>query len=174
MLFDPFRFARNGELLEKVVSLTPEGRLEGVIADKSDLSLQMKGYKTEQHRYVLEGSLQGFVVVQCQVCLENFQMPVAIEFRLYLVKSEKQADDLQQEFEPLIIEDDSLALIDLVNNELILSMPVAISHIEVEGKDCINKDLFSSGNLDKEIQEEKKSSPFAVLKLLNSIKQKDS
>jgi len=173
-VIEPFRFARNGEQLERVVSLLPEGRLEGVIAEKSDLTLQLQGSKPEHNRFVLDGQVRGTIIAQCQVCLENLQMPVDIQFRLYLVKSDEQAEKLGQEFEPLIIEDDSLLLSELVKNELILSMPVAISHIEVDGIDCVNKDLYSSGNLDKEFQEDKKSSPFAILKSINSIGKKDS
>ena len=167
-MIDPFRFARTGEQLEKVITLLPEGRLQGVIADKCAVTLQLEGSRNEQNRFVLEGHISGFVVVQCQVCLHNMQMPLDVDFRLVLVSSEQQADNLQQEFEPIVIEDNSLALSELVINELILSMPVAISHLEVDGKDCASKDSFSIGNVDtfdkEKRQEEKESSPFAILK----------
>ena len=163
-MIDPFRFARTGEQLEKVITLLPEGRLQGVIADKCAVTLQLEGSRNEQNRFVLEGHISGYVLMQCQVCLQNMQMPLDIDFRLVPVSSEQQAENLQQEFEPIVIEDNSLALSELVINELILSMPVAISHLEVDGKDCATKGSFSIGNLDEERQEEKKSSPFAILK----------
>ncbi|MCP3673352.1 MAG: DUF177 domain-containing protein [Gammaproteobacteria bacterium] len=174
MLIDPFRFARTGEQLVTNISLLPEGRLQGVIADKSDITLDLTGSRNEYKRFMLEGHISGFVSVQCQVCLENLQMPLDINFRLFPVISEEQAERLQQEFEPIVIEDNSLALEELVTNELILSLPVAISHIEIDMKDCANRDNFSAGNLEKERQEEKKSSPFAKLESLKTTKQKDS
>lgn len=167
MLIDPFRFARAGEQLVKVIDLNPEGRLDGIIAAKCNVSLLLKGSRNEANRLLLEGNIEGFIDVQCQVCLESMQLPVDIAFRLLPVSSEQQAERLQDEFEPIVIEDNSLALSELVINELILSLPVTFSHIEVDGRDCARKDSFTAGM----VQEEKKTSPFAVLK---SIQQKES
>jgi len=174
VLIDPFRFARTGEQIKTVLSLMPEGRLQGIIADKSNITLNLKGSRNENRRFMLEGHISGSVSVQCQVCLENVQMPLDIHFRLFPVMSEEQAERLQEEFEPIVIEDNSLALTELVTNELILSMPVATSHIEIDGKDCAEKGSFSAGNLEKERQEEKTSSPFAMLESLKTTKRNES
>ena len=174
VLIDPFRFARTGEQLVTDLSLLPEGRLQGLITEKSNITLNLEGSRNEYKRFMLEGHISGSVSVQCQVCLESIQMPLDINFRLFPVMSEEQAERLRQEFEPIVIEDNSLLLEELVTNELILSLPVAVSHIEIDGKDCANKDNFSTGNLEKERQEEKKSSPFAKLESLKTTKQKDS
>ena len=171
MIIDPFRFAKKGEQLEKVLSLTSDGRLQGVITGKSDVTLTLEGGRFENKRLMLKGNIKGSISVQCQVCLHNMQMPVNIDFKLFPVSSEQQAESLQEEFEPIVIEDNSLALIELVTNELILSMPVAVSHIEIDGRDCVDKDIFSSGSPVLDTKEETKISPFAVLK---SIKQKSS
>jgi len=171
VFIDPFRFARTGEQLETVISLLPEGRLQGIIADKSSINLNLRGSRNENRRYMLEGHISGAVIVQCQVCLEKMDVPLDINFRLFPVMSEEQAERLDQELEPIVIEDNSLALNDLVTNELILSMSVTYSHIEVDGSDCADKANFTAGDLQQEYQKEKKSSPFAILK---SIKQKDS
>ncbi len=170
MLIDPFRFAKKGDQLDKVFNLLPEGRLEGIITGSSDVNLHLEGNKTEQRKFVLDGRLTGNVCVQCQVCLENIHLPVDFDFRLYPVSSEQQAEDMQKEFEPVIVEDNSLALDELVINELILSMPVVTTHVDSDGKDCAVKVSFSSGSLPEEVQDEKNTSPFAIL---NSIKQED-
>ena len=170
MLIDPFRFAKKGDQLEKVFNLKPEGRLEGLITANSDVNLHLEGNMTEQKKFVLDGRITGKVSVQCQVCLDNIQMPIDFDFKLYPVSSEQLAEDMQQEFEPVIVEDNKLALDELVINELILSMPVVSTHIDNEGKDCTDKVSFTSGSLPEVKQDEKKVSPFAIL---NSIKQKD-
>jgi len=160
-VIDPFRFARSAEQLERVISLSPDGRLEGIIAETCDITLQLNGGRHENKRFVLDGHISGSVVVQCQVCIENMAMPLNIDFRVFPVKSEEQAERLHDDFEPIVInENNNLALKELVTNELILSMPVAFSHIEIEGVDCANMDNFTSGV----VQEEKKISPFAMLK----------
>jgi len=170
VLIDPFRFARKGDQLETSFKLEPEGRLQGIITGTSSFDLQLQGNKTEQGRFVLDGQISGIASVQCQVCLESIKMPVKYQFRLYPVSSEQQAEDLQQDFEPIVVEDNSLAIKELVINELILSMPVITTHIEIEGNDCANKSNFSSGTLPEESQKDINSSPFAIL---NSIKQED-
>lgn len=171
MLIDPFRFARKGEQLERVLSLSPEGRMEGIITQKSEVVLTITGNKNEDNRYVLEGHIGGDAIVQCQVCLEDMKMPLDIDFRLFPVMSEEQAERLYKDCEPIVIEDNSLDLNELVINELILSMPVALSHIDADGSDCADKEKFTVGELPEESRNEKKSSPFAILQ---SIKQKDS
>jgi len=131
----------------------------------------LKGGRNDDRRYVLEGHIDGSVIVQCQVCLENMKVPLDINFRLFPVMSEEQAERLKEDLEPIVIEDNSLALSTLVTNELILSMSVTNSHIEFDGTDCIDKDSYNSGTVEEFRQEEKKESPFAILK---SFKQKDS
>ena len=160
-MIDPFRFARSGEQLEKVISLSPKGRLDGILAEKSDITLQLNGGRHENKRFVLDGHINGSLIVQCQVCLETMPLPLDIDFRVFPVKSEEQAERLHEDFEPIVInENNNLALEELVTNELILSIPVAFSHIEIEGNDCANMDNFTSGI----VQVEKKISPFAMLK----------
>jgi uncharacterized protein len=160
-VIDPFRFARSGEQLEKVISLSPKGRLDGVLAEKCDITLQLNGGRHENKRFVLDGHINGSLIVQCQVCLEKMALPLDIDFRVFPVKSEEQAERLHEDFEPIVInENNNLALEELVTNELILSIPVAFSHIEIEGNDCANMDNFTSGI----VQVEKKISPFAMLK----------
>jgi len=170
MLIDPFRFAKKGDQLEQVFNLEPEGRLKGVIAGPSDITLHLEGSISEQKKFVLEGKIEGMICVQCQVCLENIRMPVEFEFRLYPVSTEQQAETLEKECEPVIIEENSMALRELVVTELILSMPVVTTHIDIEGKNCADNSSFSVGNLPEDCQNDKNSSPFAIL---NSIKQKD-
>ncbi len=160
MIIDPFRFAKRAQQLNTIVQLMPVGRLEGVIAQESQLNLLLNGGRNENNRLVLSGEINGTVKVICQVCLDIVEYPVDITFRLLPVISEEQAEKLNQNIEPIIIEDDKLELDELVNNELILAMPVAICHRDVDGKDCADKDNFTVG----EIEHQTKSSPFDVLK----------
>ena len=160
-MIDPFRFARIGEHLEKLICLSPDGRLEGILAGESEIFLTLDGSRHENKRFMLNGHIAGFAKVQCQVCLEQMKLPLDINFRVFPLRSEEQAERLQEEFEPIVINDDNrLALSELVTNELILSMPVASSHIEIEGVNCANKDDFTSGK----VEVKKKVSPFAILK----------
>ena len=171
MIIDPFRFSRAGEHLVKVLKLKPIKRLDGIIAENSDVTLNLIGSRNENNRFMLDGHIEGSVNVQCQVCLENLSMPLDIRFRLFPVMSEQQAERLHEDLEPLVIEDNSLDLIELVINELILTMPVVSSHVGIDGTDCADNISFSVGDISKHIEDEKNSSPFAIL---NTIKQKDS
>jgi uncharacterized protein len=171
VLIDPFRFARSGEQLNTILSIKPDERLRGIIADSCNVNLALNGNRHENKRLMLEGQISGSVIVQCQVCLEKLHVPIDINFTLFPVSSEEQAERLQQEFEPIIITDNSLALEDLVTNELILSMSVTYSHREIDGVDCIAENDFISGKLELDESDEAKSSPFLILE---TIKLKDS
>ncbi len=68
----------------------------------------------------------------CQRCLEVFRYPLEIDLSLALVDaSEEQIDpDLQNSVETWEIEQDKMRLVDLVEESLIMAMPLAPTHDE--------------------------------------------
>jgi len=162
VIIDPFRFAKKSEPLERVITLQPKDRLEGVILENSEITIHLSGNRNHKGRLTLEGELSGSVKLRCQVCLENIDYPVDVSFKLVLVSSEERAEELTENEEAIIIIDDQLELEELVTTELLLAMPVSASHRDITGNDCISDDALVSG----ELETQKSSSPFDVLKNL--------
>ena len=100
----------------------------------------------------------------CQRTLQRFLMPVRIEQRLGLIRSEAEEAALPPGYEPLLMpEDGMLRTADLVEDELILAVPVIPV---MPGTEAVEQDWLAP---DAEPEPERVN-PFAALA---SLKKKD-
>jgi uncharacterized protein len=80
-----------------------------------------------------------------------------LDFSLAFVKNENQAEGLSEHLEIYLFEDEEQSLIDLISDEILLSIPMVPKH----DIDCLSS--FRENNN----YEQGKENPFAVLKNIN-------
>ena len=68
------------------------------------------------------------VALTCQRCLGPLRLPLTSESRVGLVESMEQADRLPAEVEPVWVEDGRVDLGELVEEELLLALPLVPAH----------------------------------------------
>lgn len=73
----------------------------------------------------LKGRICGELRLVCQSCMKPFSWPLQAELELRLVSSEAEEKRLLHECEPLLVEDDTLHLHTLVEEEVLLALPLA-------------------------------------------------
>lgn len=73
----------------------------------------------------LQGSIEGELELGCQRCLRRFRWPLRAAVDLRLVGSEAEEKRLLHECEPWLVEDDSLPLREIVEDEALLALPIA-------------------------------------------------
>lgn len=73
----------------------------------------------------LKGRIEGRLGLECQRCLQPFRWPLSLDLDLRLVGSEAEEKRLLHETEPLLVEDDSLPLQAVVEEEALLALPFA-------------------------------------------------
>ena len=104
-------------------------------------------------------ALKGMVAVTidavCQRCLEPMQLPLGAELRLLFTDAEIDAG-YSEEFEVWEMEEERLRPLDLVEEVLIMSMPISALH--VDDAVCVEPDT------DEEASEQGTTRPFADLK----------
>ena len=122
-----------------------------------DLSL---GADEESTRFC-RVQLKTEVVLQCQRCMEPFTYGIMSDFVHGVVASQAEAETLADQYEPIIVQDGLLIVQDMIEDELILKMPIVPMHADVE---CKVK-MPVTDSLWTEV-EENGQSPFHVLKLL--------
>jgi len=111
----------------------------------------------EQGQAWLQGEIRTEVVLQCQRCLEKMQYPIVAEFRLALLRHESEAENIPDEYEPLIVTTVPVRTVDILEDELILSLPVIAKHQH----DCL-AELNSKDETGQETSVDTQN-PFAVL-----------
>jgi uncharacterized protein len=119
-----------------------------------------------EFRRVISGALKGDVQVLCQRCLESTTITLKDSFKLALVETESQADKLPADLEPWVCTDIKLVLADILEEQLILCMPIVSYHQEncaPTGRLILNAPETST---ETSADKQDKPNPFAILQSL--------
>ncbi len=131
--FDAYRLAREGGVLEGTLDAMASDRLADRVADVDDLpgevAWRIAGTTDALGRPALAIELSGHVPLECQRCLEPFDFPVAQRTVAVLAKDEAEADALDGDSdEEVLVADHPLLAAELVEDELLLTLPFAPMH----------------------------------------------
>ena len=126
---DPWRLAATGASLESVVALDRMSRLTSLLnSSKGQVEFRLRAGVDQQGIHFIEGHGETRVETICQRCMEPMSLPLVVEFRLGLVHSHREAIDLPDEYEPLVVPQDGVSAPDLLEDELILALPLIPKH----------------------------------------------
>lgn len=121
----PEKLAKLHRVVAGVVDIAQLTRLQGLLADNTgQISVQM-GFDTDREGLtVIDMQIQGKLMLVCQSTLEAFAYPVDIQVLVSPIKDEKEVDRLPMHYEPFIYADDTFAPEVLVEEELLLALPL--------------------------------------------------
>ncbi|MCK8516490.1 YceD family protein [Methylonatrum kenyense] len=134
---DPFRLAAAGGRLNGRLPLAIMRRLGEALLDQSGevrVALQFDRHQ-DCHGQVV-GQVEARVRMRCQRCLRPAELELLVPVSLGVVRSESEAERLPHELEPLLVGDDRYRLSDLVEDELLLALPVVPMHSE-NATECV-------------------------------------
>lgn len=138
-------------------------RFRALLAEDSGLiQAELACSRDEENRYLIQLAITADIMVVCQRCLEHLPQTLTSENLLAVVWTDEQAAHLPRYLEPLIVEDDGCNLWELVEDELILSLPSFSYHDTEECKQILagfNSDLAP----EPQAAAEDKPNPFNVL-----------
>ncbi|RLA19529.1 MAG: metal-binding protein [Gammaproteobacteria bacterium] len=151
----PLSLAEKGCLIKGEYPLASLARLQGMLACyegnvRFDLNFERKG-----RMRVITGSVLADLGLDCQVCMEAIDLSVDRKVSLSVVTSIEQAERLPEEYEALLLEsvEETVVLMDIVEDELLLALPDVAKH-----GDCSNGE-----NINEEAEREESVNPFSVL-----------
>ena len=154
-IIDAFEFARDGRVLDGTISLVEFPRLMDLLHEfDGELHVRIEGRYDEERKSWLRIAGIGSVVLKCQRCLEAVEFPLRISSRLQLRAGDTEEinwsdDELDNDEFDIISASQPWLVRDLVEDEVILSLPVSPMH---EG--CVFPSFGAS---------DQKPSPFAAL-----------
>jgi len=154
---DPFRFAEQSLRLEGVVKIIDMHRLSASLNSTNEpVAVKLEFGVDEQGITFVKGHLKTTLILQCQRCMEPFVYEIISNFVLGVVNSLEEVDSLPEGYEPALAKDGLLALRELVEDELILNLPIIPRH---EPDICkVKLPLADAG-----WEQEKGENPFHVL-----------
>jgi uncharacterized protein len=133
-----------------------------LLDDAGEVDFQLS-FAREAGRQVIRGHFQTKLWMRCQRCLEPVQVPLEGEIGLERVVDETQVP--QTDLDPLILTDEEdVHLADLIEDEIILALPVVAMHEDVNCKACLSETTGQASEDDQQAR----TLPFAKLRdLLN-------
>lgn len=131
---DVQKWADREAVIEQVYPLSAFARLlEGAVDDKGDVTVNVRLHRDAQGLFVVEGRLATRVNLTCQRCLEPVATPIEADVRLWLLRSEEQAERLPDDADYLVLDEDGgIDLAAALEDELILGLPLVPAHDSCE------------------------------------------
>lgn len=162
---NPYRLAEAGAVLHGILHVKDMQRLcmelaqdDGHVEVRIELGVDQEGVR------FLRGHFEAHLMLQCQRCMESFAYEIIGDFLSGVVASEEEAKRLPDRYEPVLTDEDMLVLQDVIEDELIIALPIVPMHDQA---DC--KVVLSNITLGPEQEEiEKENNPFKVIEILRT------
>ena len=104
-------------------------RLGTLLAEQSGhVDVELGFSRDSGGRTIVSGTVTATVTLVCQRCLEHMRIELSPEVRASVVGTEDEADALPDELDPLLCPEGELRLLEMVQDELILALPVIARH----------------------------------------------
>lgn len=110
----------------------------------------------EQHRSIITGKIQTTLNVLCQRCLQVMSLPIETKVSLMILNNEDQ--DSPKNYDPLILTNPEISLYNMIEDELLLALPIVSYH-----KSCSSNEY----TIKQSDSDDLKENPFKILENLN-------
>ena len=128
---------------------------------KLEVDANLSFFRDDNNFRRIKGSVTGVMSVSCQRCLGPLDLRIQDDIELVLLESECDLTNLEPDLEPWIIEGAYLDPSEVVEEQLLLSMPIVSFHAEEE---CSNEPIDDIMRQDQNRADWE--NPFDVLKTL--------
>ena len=169
-LVDPLKLSKSRGVLEGSLPLSRLARAVGLlVSNEGDLQYKILFDIDHEDVPFLEGNVTGSVQLRCQRCMESLVHELQVSFKLSPVHRESQGSELPTEYEAIVMDEGKISPLRLIEDELILSLPLVPKHDEGDATCQVEVDTSQSEN-----EEETLEKPFEVLKSLKiKVKRKE-
>lgn len=158
-LVDPWRAVEAGCDYSGSLPLARMARLQEALREAlGEASFRLSFSRDLEGRGILRGEIDARLVLTCQRCLEAMEVPVSLSMVLALVSGLEEAGRLPEDLDPLLVTSEPLRLADLIEDELLLALPLIPRH---EPGACPASHVLAAKG--EERREEGPPRPFAIL-----------
>lgn len=156
---EPSRLADVAGRLEGKLDMGAMDRLrEVILGTPGQVEVSIAFTRDERGIIRITGSYRAEVKLLCQRCLQSMTITLANPISIGLVTADMESNQISGEFDPVVMESREIALLTLIEDELLLGLPMSAMHaLEI----C-------AANKARRKQAPEKPNPFAVLKNLKT------
>lgn len=152
----PFSLADSGQALDGEFPLARMPRLIEQLNDSGGtVKVSVQFGCDSQNIPFIRGEIRADLAMTCQRCMESVQVPVEVDVSLALLRSAAEMNELPAQYEPLVVDTIRLSLLTVVEDELLLALPIVALHDTAE--------CFAGERDSTEDGQDQVTNPFAVL-----------
>ena len=133
-VIDSLDFARRGMEISGEVPMAELPRMADLLTDfEGKIGYVLRGLMGRDSKPLLQLELDGTCNLRCQRCLKPLAYPISLVSILRLVsESEQEVSDIEDDEADSIPAEKRLNVLDLLEEELLLSLPIAPKHDDGE------------------------------------------
>jgi len=157
---NPYRLIEQRRELSGQLEIKRFSRLDDLLSDKEgsvNVELSFKG--NEVNLPIIRGSVTGELQLVCQRCMKPYALPLDCNIDVVLVKTDQEAERLQDSYDTWMVEESRIFLQDFVEDEILLGIPQLVMHEDCEPYRPLTEALPE----DSSAPEPEKNNPFSVL-----------
>ena len=158
---EPERLAADGEVLIGKIDQIEMPRLTSLVSSPDgEVSFSLVFCKGTHGEIQITGNLETTLTMQCQRCLSEMKFILDNPISISVIKNRNKIELINSDLEPILINEEKFLLLDLIEEEVILGLPIA----PLPPQDaCSVKGQSNRHSV-------KKENPFTVLSKLKSSK----
>jgi uncharacterized protein len=161
---DAQKLAAVGRVIEGTLDLSRSQRLTGLVVEQGGMVRYRLNFGTDKvSNPTVQVHVDGFARLLCQRSLQAFDYPLQATIDLGFIAKEADEGSLMPGFDPILLGENPVTMVELVEDELILMIPgVAVNPASLDAQNV---------PLVFEAKAPERSSPFANLsQMLNPLK----
>jgi uncharacterized protein len=160
--FDPVLFANRGRQFAGNIPVQDMPRLMELAPESDGEFYVTMAFSMSSLQFpMVKGTIEGEVVQSCQRCMENATVPISGQFQLLLITPDSLELASEEGHEIFVYEGQVITTATLIEDEIILSMPIVVKHKDTENCESSVKQWIHEFD---EVPTDKKENPFAKLK----------
>ncbi len=156
-LIDPFKVAKSKTTLVLTIAPQDMPRLSEVAVSLQEVQAELAFAWDDQRRLRVAGQVSTQLEITCQRCMEPMPLDLKVAVDAAVVWNEEQASQLSSDIDPWLGEDERINLHELLEEELLLALPIMPAH---EESDCKGLSSFTTQPYEEPSERPK---PFAGL-----------
>ncbi|MGK0299120.1 MAG: hypothetical protein ACI9XC_002748 [Gammaproteobacteria bacterium] len=129
LTIEPEKIALSGEILNGKIFLKYMSRLSEFTEFHDELAIyKLEFLKCDNGVTQIKGEISASLITLCQRCLIKFTLNIKIPVNIGIIKNEEDIALLQDDMEPFLAEDNTISLHNLIEDEILLSLPISPLH----------------------------------------------
>lgn len=168
---DPIRLAAREEHLQGTIPLKQMKRLiEALSSNEGEVYIDVEFSVDINRVIILAGEIKTEAKLICQRCMGEMELPIALDFQLAFVRSEAEMERLPEGYEATLIDNMTMMLSDIIEDEILLALPPIPKHLDESCSSDNVAEGWGSQQNEPDTEIEERENPFDILASLKTDK----